>query len=339
MKKVIIIAEAGVNHNGSLKMALDLIDKAAEAGADYVKFQTFIPSKLVSASAPKAAYQAKNTGDKSGSQQAMLEELALSFPDFELLARHCDKVGIGFLSTGFDEESIRFIDGLGVSFHKIPSGDITNLPYLRLIGSLGKQVILSTGMATMDEVAQALEIFYQQGLTKHDITLLHCTTEYPAPPDEVNLKAIQTMHQKFGLPTGYSDHTAGILIPVAAVALGACMIEKHFTSDCNLPGPDHKASLEPGELAEMVLNIRKVEMALGDGIKRPSASEIKNITIARRSIHLAEALPEGHILTESDLIMKRPGTGISPMLIDQVTGKKLKSNLDQDTMISWENLC
>lgn len=339
MQKVTIIAEAGVNHNGSLKMAIDLIDKASAAGADYVKFQTFIASKLVSSKAPKAEYQSKNTGEQSGTQQAMLEELALTFPDFKLLADHCREVGIGFLSTGFDLESVRFIDNLDVSFHKIPSGEITNLPYLRFIGSLHKPVVVSTGMSTLDEVGQALEILYQQGLKKEDITLLHCTTEYPAPADEVNLKAMQTMRETFGLRVGYSDHTAGILIPVAAVAMGACMIEKHFTTDRNLPGPDHKASLEPDELAEMIRNIRLVEMAGGDGIKKPSLSEIKNIPIARRSIHLLRTLPEGHRLTEADLIMKRPGTGISPMEIDQVIGKKLKSGLDQDTMISWENLC
>ena len=338
MQKVIIIAEAGVNHNGNLTMAIDLIDKAAEAGADYVKFQTFIASKLVSSAAPKAEYQSRNTGDPSGSQQSMLEGLALTFPDFTLLAGHCREVGIGFLSTGFDEESVRYIDGLGVGFHKVPSGEITNLPYLRLIGSLGKPVIVSTGMATLEEVGQALEVLYQQGLAKKDITLLHCTTEYPAPPEEVNLKAMQTMREAFGLSVGYSDHTAGILIPVAAVAMGACVIEKHFTADRSLPGPDHKASLEPDELAEMVSHIRLVEKATGDGVKQPSPSEIKNIPIARRSIHLLRALPEGHLLAESDLIMKRPGTGISPMLIDQVIGKQLKQNLDKDTMISWENL-
>jgi len=338
MQQIIIIAEAGVNHNGSLQLAYGLIDKAAEAGADYVKFQTFIPSRLVSFHAPKAEYQARNTDGHASSQQSMLEQLALTFSDFKSLQQYCLKKGIGFLSTGFDEESVRFIDDLGVDFHKIPSGEITNKPYLELIGSLGKPVIVSTGMATLDEVAAALEILYGQGLTKNMITLLHCTTEYPAPASEVNLKAIETMRSTFDLPAGYSDHTAGILIPLAAAAMGACMIEKHFTTSRQLPGPDHKASLEPAELTEMVKNIRLIEQALGDGIKKPTASEIKNIAVARRSIHLINKLPEGHIISHNDLIMKRPGTGISPMQIDAVIGKTLKTGLDQDSMLLWEHL-
>ncbi|MFH1121133.1 MAG: N-acetylneuraminate synthase [Bacteroidota bacterium] len=338
MKNVVIIAEAGVNHNGSLELAFRLIDFATEAGADYVKFQTFNASKLVSASAPKAEYQVKNTGSEETGQQQMLEKLALTRKDFIELFEYCKKKKIGFLSTGFDEESVLFIDRLGVDFHKIPSGEITNLPYLRLIGSLGKPVILSTGMATLEEIRFALEVLYEQGMTGDQVTVLHCTTEYPAPFEEVNLNAMLTMKNAFGLMAGYSDHTAGIEIPVAAVALGAVMIEKHFTTDRNLPGPDHKASLEPDELIAMVRSIRNVEKALGDGIKKPSASEIKNILIARRSIHLAENLPSGHILRETDLVMKRPGNGISPMLMNQITGKKLKTNLDKDTLLTWENL-
>jgi len=338
MQKVIIIAEAGVNHNGDPDLAQKLIDLAAEAGADYVKFQTFDASKLVTSVAPKADYQAKNTGDNQVSQQQMLEKLALSLVDFKILFDYCNEKKIGFLSTGFDDASVLFIDSLGVDFHKIPSGEITNLPYLRLVGSLGKPVIVSTGMATAEEIGKALDILYKQGLKPSQITLLHCTTEYPAPFEEVNLNAMLTMRKVFGLKTGYSDHTSGIEIPVAAVALGAMMIEKHFTTDRNLPGPDHKASLEPAELADMVRSIRNVEMAMGDGIKKPSASEIKNIVIARRSIHLAINLKANHCLTISDLIMKRPGDGISPMLIDQIVGKKLRNNLDKDAQLKWEDL-
>ncbi|MBK6347925.1 MAG: N-acetylneuraminate synthase [Bacteroidales bacterium] len=338
MKKTIIIAEAGVNHNGSLAMAFKLIDYASEAGADYVKFQTFNASKLVSAVAPKAEYQAKNTATEVTGQQEMLEKLTLTQDDFRALYDYCQTRKIGFLSTGFDSDSVLFIDRLGVDYHKIPSGEITNLPYLRLIGSLGKPVILSTGMATLEEIRVALDVLYEQGITDNRLTILHCTTEYPAPFTEVNLNAIQSIRNAFGIKTGYSDHTAGIEIPVAAVALGAVMIEKHFTSDRNLPGPDHKASLEPNELAAMVRSIRNVEMSFGDGIKKPSPSEIKNIPIARRSIHLAENLPAGHVLKESDLVMKRPGNGISPMLMDKVIGKTLKTNLDKDTLLTWENL-
>lgn len=338
MNKVIIIAEAGVNHNGDIELAYKLIDLAAEAGADYVKFQVFNASKLVSANAPKAAYQLKNDGSDNVSQLQMLEKLALTHQDFRQLADYSRKKGIGFLSTGFDEESVLLIDSLGVDYHKIPSGEITNLPYLRLIGSLQKPIILSTGMATLDETARALEVLYQEGVKPESVTLLHCTTEYPAPVEEVNLNAMLTLGKTFGVKTGYSDHTPGIEIPVAAVAMGACIIEKHFTSNRNLPGPDHQASLEPDELTLMVRSIRNVTMALGDGIKRPSASELKNINIARRSIHLAGALPSGHLIREKDLIMKRPGSGISPMMIAQVIGKRLIRNLEKDTLLTWEDL-
>jgi len=338
MNKVFIIAEAGVNHNGDIELAYKLIDLAAEAGADYVKFQIFNASKLVSAKAPKAEYQIKNEGDDDSSQLQMLEKLALTHHDFRQLADYCRKKGIGFLSTGFDEESVLLIDSLGVDYHKIPSGEITNLPYLKLIGSLRKPIILSTGMATLDETARALEVLYQEGVKPEFVTLLHCTTEYPAPVEEVNLNAMLTMGKAFGVKTGYSDHTRGIEIPVAAVAMGACIIEKHFTSNRNLPGPDHQASLEPEELTLMVSSIRNVTMALGDGIKRPSASELKNINIARRSIHLADTLYSGHLILEKDLIMKRPGSGISPMMIAQVIGKRLNRNLEKDTLLTWEDL-
>ncbi len=328
-KKVIIIAEAGVNHNGDIKLARQLIDAAADAGADYVKFQTFIPSLLVSKNAIKAEYQAKNT--EEGSQIEMLNQLALKHKQFRELKDYCDQRMIGFLSTGFDDESVMFIDNLGVEYHKVPSGEITNLPYLRLIGSLRKKVILSTGMATLEEVKTSVKILKEAG--SDDITVLHCTTEYPAPAEEVNLRAIMTMHQELGLPTGYSDHTQGIVIPLAAVAMGAVMIEKHFTLSRELPGPDHKASLEPAELAEMVKTIRLIEKALGDGIKQPTASEIKNIIVARRSIHIKHDLPKGHKLSEDDLIMKRPGEGISPMKYQEVIGKTLLDDLAADTML------
>ena len=338
MQKVIIIAEAGVNHNGSLEQAFRLVDIAAAAGADYVKFQTFKASKLVSGNAPKADYQQVNTGDTAKSQLEMLQKLELSTKDFGAVFDYCKTKGIGFLSTGFDDESVRYIDSLGVDFHKVPSGEITNLPYLRLIASCGKPVILSTGMANLEEVKQALEVLYNEGLKPQQITILHCTTEYPAPFGEVNLRAMLTMGRAFGLETGYSDHTGGIEIPVAAVALGAVMIEKHFTISRDLPGPDHKASLEPEELSLMVRSIRNVEMALGDGIKQATPSGRKNILVARRSIHLAADLPAGHQLQASDLAMKRPGNGISPMLLNEVTGKKLKHPLTKDTQLSWDDI-
>lgn len=335
--KVKIIAEAGVNHNGDIKIAFQLIDAAKEAGADYVKFQTFIPELLVSKEARKADYQQQNTGIE-GTQQQMLKKLALTYDQFDELFNYCKTVGIGFLSTGFDEKSIRFIDSLKVDFHKIPSGEITNLPYLRLIGSLGKRILLSTGMATLDEVTDAINILYEQKVTKDQITVLQCTTEYPAPFNEVNLLAILSMSQSLGVKTGFSDHTSGIEIPIAAVALGATVIEKHFTLSRQLPGPDHKASLEPGELAAMVKAIRNVELAMGTGIKSPSLSESKNITAARRSIHLSNDLPMGHVLQEQDLIMKRPGDGISPMMLNKVIGKTIKYNLIKDTRLTWEHL-
>lgn len=333
-EKVIIIAEAGVNHNGDMKLARQLIDAAAEAGVDFVKFQTFIPHLLVSKRAAKAEYQKQNTQD--GSQIDMLNQLALTHLQFRKLKDYCDQKNIGFLSTGFDDQSVRFIDNLGVEYHKIPSGEITNLPYLQLIGSLKKKVILSTGMATLDEVKTSVKVLKDSGT--NEITVLHCTTEYPAPPEEVNLRAIETMHKDLGLPTGYSDHTQGIVIPIAAVAMGAVMIEKHFTLSRELPGPDHKASLEPSELTEMVKSIRIIEKAFGDGIKQPTASEVKNIKAARRSIHLKHSLPKGHILTEDDLIMKRPGEGISPMKFMEVIGKTLNSDLPADTMLNENHI-
>lgn len=335
-KRVIIIAEAGVNHNGSMELAFKLIDAARDAGADYVKFQTFIPELLVSKDAKKADYQDKYTIEDN--QQEMLRNLALSHEQFGELANYCHKAGIGFLSTGFDDQSIRYIDSIGIDYHKVPSGEITNLPYLRLIGSLRKKVLLSTGMATLEEVRVALKVLYDQNLKPKDIIVLQCTTEYPAPYEEVNLLTIKTMHEELGVETGFSDHTQGIEVPIAAVALGASIIEKHFTLSRDLTGPDHKASLEPAELAMMVKSIRNIEVAMGNGVKIPSPSEVKNISAARRSIHLVRDLEAGHIIAAEDLIMKRPGNGISPMLIDQIIGKKLKMNISGDALLKFEDL-
>lgn len=336
MKNVIVIAEAGVNHNGSMELAYRLIDAALDAGADYVKFQTFIPDLLVSKMAEKAEYQIKATGDQT-TQQEMLNQLALSHEQFKLLFRYCAERGIGFLSTAFDNESLKFINDLGLDYHKIPSGEITNLPYLKMIAGFGKKIILSTGMSTLDEVKDALTVILSGGIKREDVTVLQCTTEYPAPYNEVNLMAMKTMGEYLDVSTGFSDHTQGIEISIASVALGATIVEKHFTIDKNLPGPDHKASLEPDELKQMIRSIRNVEMAKGNGIKIPANSEIKNIAAARRSIHLASDLPSGHLLVFEDLIMKRPGTGISPMLIDSVIGKKLKKSMCADSMLNIDD--
>lgn len=319
-----------------MELAYKLIDAARNAGADYVKFQTFVPELLVSKDAKKAEYQEKYTDENN--QQDMLKKLALTYAQFGELAAYCKSSGIGFLSTGFDDQSIYYIDSLGVDYHKIPSGEITNLPYLRLIGSLGKKVLLSTGMANLLEVKTAIDVLYNQHLKREDVTVLQCTTEYPAPYDEVNLLTIQSMRDELGVNTGISDHTQGIEVPIAAVALGASVIEKHFTLSRNLPGPDHNASLEPAEMSRMIQSIRNIEAAMGTGIKSPTPSEEKNIVAARRSIHLARDLQAGHIITVDDLIMKRPGNGISPMLIDQVIGKRLNTDLSSDVLLKFEDL-
>lgn len=336
---VMIIAEAGVNHNGSLALAQQLVDAAAEAGADYIKFQTFKADKIVSKLARKAEYQSKNIGDGDDSQYNMLKQLEM--PEawhHELAARARDK-GITFLSTGFDEESIDFLDTLQPDFYKIPSGEITNKPYLQHIAAKGKPVILSTGMANMDEVNQAIEVFTQAGIPLAQITVLHCNTEYPTPMHDVNLKAMQHIGSTLGVKTGYSDHTLGIEVPIAAVALGAVVIEKHFTLDRTLPGPDHLASLEPDELKQMVTAIRNIEQAIaGDGIKKPSPSEQKNIPLGRKSIHFAKDLPEGHLLTRTDFIMLRPGTGVSPMQIDTYIGRALKQAVNAGSLLSPEHI-
>ena len=334
MNKVLIIAEAGVNHNGNYDLALQLIDAAKEAGADIVKFQTFVPELLMSKKAQKADYQKATTGEGE-SQLDMIKKLSLGYNEFRSLKDYCEKKGIEFLSTAFDMPSIDFLEELGIRLHKIPSGEITNLPYLKKTGSLKKKVIISTGMATMQEIAEALAVLTKAGTPISDITVLHCNTEYPTPFEDVNLLAMKTIGDTFQVKIGYSDHTKGIEVPIAAVALGAIVIEKHFTLDRNMEGPDHKASLEPSELKLMVQSIRNIEKAIGQNTKEPSASEIKNIAIARKSIHLSKNVKAGHLLTEADLIMKRPGDGISPMKINDVIGKKTKSDLDEDTKLSW----
>ena len=331
----LIIAEAGVNHNGDLSMAKDLIECAAKAGADYVKFQTFKTEKLVSKAAQKAAYQINNTGEEN-SQFEMLKKLELDASMHHLLIEHCKKHQIRFLSTAFDLESIDLLYALNIDLFKIPSGEITNLPYLQKIASLGKPIILSTGMSTLQEVEQALTIL-REGKNP-DITVLHCNTEYPTPMEDVNLRAMNTMAENFNVNVGYSDHTLGIEVPIAAVALGAVCIEKHFTLNRGLPGPDHRASLEPDELTAMIKGIRNIEKALGSEIKAPSSSEQKNIAVARKSMHLKKDLPAGHLLTLSDIEMKRPGDGISPMLIDQVIGKKLNKGLDKGAKLKMLDL-
>ena len=332
MNKVFIIAEAGVNHNGDINLAKKLIDKAVEAGVDAIKFQTFRAENLVSKNAKKAKYQVENTGSNE-SQYEMLKKLELSFRDFEKLKKYCDEKGIMFLSTPFDEESIEFLDKLGLEIFKIPSGEITNLPYLRKIGSLKKRVILSTGMADLGEIEDALDVLIKSGTRKEEITILHANTEYPTPFEDVNLKAMQTIACAFKIDVGYSDHTLGIEVPIAAVAMGAKVIEKHFTLDRTLPGPDHKASLEPDELKAMVKAIRNIEVALGYGIKRPSKSEAKNKVVARKSIVAKRDIKKGEKFTEENITVKRPGNGISPMRWDEIIGKVANRDYKEDEII------
>ena len=329
MKHVYVIAEAGVNHNGDIDLAFRLVDEAKKAGADCIKFQTFKTENLVSVNAEKADYQKKTTGD--GSQIDMLKKLELSYSDFTSLKSYCDNIGICFISTPFDLESIAFLDSLDIPFWKIPSGEITNYPYLMSIAKTGRPVILSTGMSTMDDISHALNVLTQNGTT--DIKILHCNTEYPTPYEDVNLNAMKTLYNTFGYEVGYSDHTKGIEIPVAAVAMGATVIEKHFTLDRNMEGPDHKASLEPDELSEMVKCIRNIEKALGNGIKEPSKSEKKNISIARKSIVAKTDIKKGDILTEDNIATKRPGTGINPMKWNDVIGTRAIKDFNEDDLI------
>lgn len=330
MDRVFIIAEAGVNHNGSLEKAVKLVDVAKAAGADCVKFQTFKAEQVVSKYAEKAEYQRKQTGHRE-SQLEMIKKLELSYNDFLYLKAYCDKIGIEFLSTPFDLESIDFLEQLGLKRWKIPSGEITNLPYLIRIAEIKRPVILSTGMATLEEIKATVKVLIEYGA--NEITLLHCTTEYPAPFEEVNLNVLKTFQKEFNCAIGYSDHTQGIEIPIAAVAMGATTIEKHFTLDKNLEGPDHQSSLEPDELSAMVSAIRHVQVALGSFEKKPTPAEKKNIFIARKSIVAKRNINKGEFFNESNLAVKRPGNGISPMLWFDVMGKAAKRDFAEDELI------
>ena len=327
MSKVIIIAEAGVNHNGDIQIAKKLIDAAVDAGVDYVKFQTFKADSLVSKSAKKAEYQSVNINDGDDSQYAMLKNLELSHEDHLELMSYCEERNINFFSTAFDVEGVHYLNDLGLSFFKIPSGEITNYPYLKAVALCKKPVVMSTGMCSENDIEKALEVLVKFGLSMEMISILHCNTEYPTPMKDVNLKAMLTIQEKFKTKVGYSDHTLGIEVPVAAVALGAHVIEKHFTLDKTLPGPDHVASLEPDELKAMVKAIRNIELAMsGNGEKIASESEYKNIDIARKSLHIKRDLLKGHTITDEDLIPLRPGDGISPMEWENVIGKTLITN-------------
>lgn len=330
--KVLIIAEAGVNHNGSLETACRLADAAKDAGADYVKFQLSIPSQLISKCAKQADYQKRNTG-KEESQLDMIKRLALSFDEHAQLKDYCDSIRIRYLCTPFIIPAIDFLQSLDMPFWKLPSGAITDYPYLVHITKTGLPVVLSTGMATMDEVHAAFDVLTEHGLNSNQITLLHCTTEYPAPKSEVNLKCIQTLRNEFGVTVGYSDHTQGIEIPVAAVALGAKVIEKHFTLSREMVGPDHKASLEPHELKQMIDQIRSVEAALGDGVKRVTEIEKKNKLVARKSIVAKINISKGDTFTEENITVKRPGSGISPMRWNDVIGTKATKDFQEDELI------
>lgn len=335
MNHTIIIAEAGVNHNGSIEMAKQLVLKAKEAGVDYIKFQTFKAYRLVTKSAKQAEYQQKNIGKEGDSQYQMLKKLELSPGEHEILIDYCRQLGIKFFSTAFDFESIDYLHSLNLGLWKIPSGEVTNYPFLKRIAAYNEKTILSTGMCDMLDVRNAVEALYKNGLSKKNLILLHCNTEYPTPFEDVNLKAMDALREEFGVEVGYSDHTKGIEVPIAAVALGATVIEKHFTLDCTLPGPDHKASLEPDELKAMVAAIRNIEKAVdGDGTKHVSESERKNIAIARKSIVAAYDIKAGETFTDENLTVKRPGNGISPMRWEDVLGQKAKKDFKEDELIT-----
>jgi len=333
MSRCMIIAEIGVNHNGNLGLAKELVDAAAQSGADVVKFQVFKSEAVISQFAPKARYQKETTGS-DGSQLEMVRKLELDDDAFQDLFRYCSQRGVSFLASPFDLRAVDFLAALGVSSIKIPSGEITNLPYLRKVGNLRKKCILSTGMCTLGDVEQALGVLEQQGMTPDLVCLLHCTTEYPAPHSEVNLRAMLTLQSAFpGYSIGYSDHTVGPQVAIAAVALGATVIEKHFTLDKNMEGPDHKASLNPREMAELVSSIRDVEAALGDGRKRPMPSEASNMRVARKSIVAAASIRAGDLMDERNLTVKRPGSGLSPMLWDEVCGTRATRDYFIDELI------
>lgn len=332
---VIVIAEAGVNHNGDYALAERMIDVAADAGADYIKFQTAVPELVISSIAPKAAYQKETTG-AGESQLEMCRAIHLPLSTYVTLAEKCRDRGIGFMSTPFDLRSIDLLATIGMDYWKIPSGEITNLPYLRRIAGLGGRIILSTGMSVLDEVERAVEILTSGSVTKDNITLLHCNTQYPTPMHDVNLRAMQTLATLGCGAVGYSDHTVGIEIPVAAVAMGARMIEKHFTLDKTMSGPDHRASLDPEELSAMIRAVRNVEAALGDGLKKVSDSERPNIEVARKSIVASRHIAKGEVLTEENITVKRPGNGISPMEWDRVIGTSAVRDFDYDELIETE---
>lgn len=327
---VLIIAEAGVNHNGSMVLAKEMVKSAKEAGVDYIKFQTFIPDKLVSKYALKAEYQ-KDVTDSNQSQLQMLEKLALTYNDFLELKQYCEELGLGFISTPFDFESIEFLEKMDMDFWKIPSGEVTNLPYLEKIGRTKRKVIISTGMCEIEEIRKAINVLEING-TK-DITILHCNTEYPTPFQDVNLLAMHHIEKELHRPVGYSDHTKGIEIPIAAVALGATVIEKHFTLDKSMEGPDHRASLNPVELQQMVSSIRNVEIGLGDGLKRRTMSEEKNCVVARKSIVAKTDIAKGDIFTENNVTVKRPGNGISAMKWLELLGQTASHNYHEDDLI------
>ena len=332
MSKTLIIAEAGVNHNGSIELALSLIDAAAAAGADIVKFQSFSAERLVTKTAKKAKYQIEED-NADESQYEMLKKLELNEEMHNILIKHCKKRNIKFLSTGFDIESNNFLYNLGIRNFKIPSGEITNLPYLRHLGSIAESVIVSTGMSSMKEIKETIKTLIKSGMNPKKISILHCTSSYPTPDNEVNLKAIRSISSLFNMPVGYSDHTEGIHVPVAAVAIGATIIEKHFTLDRNMSGPDHQASLEPKELQEMISAIRKIEVILGDGIKKPSSSEIKNIEIVRKSIVARKDINKDEVFSINNIAIKRPGNGVSPMRWDEFIGSKATKDYLKDDLI------
>lgn len=339
MKKTLIIAEAGVNHNGDINTAKRLIDVAVEAKVDLVKFQTFKADSIVSQKAKKADYQIKNTNDKESSQYEMLKKLELSHQDHVELIDYSKKKGIEFFSTAFDLEGVDYLDSLNFPIFKVPSGEITNYPYLKAIALKNKPVILSTGMCNLTEIEQAINVLIKYGVIRSNITVLHCNTEYPTPMKDVNLNAMNTIQQAFGVKIGYSDHTLGIEVPIAAVALGATVIEKHFTLDRNLPGPDHGASLEPDELKAMVLAIRNIELALsGNGIKEASESEEKNKKIARKSIHLKNKTKKGSLISEDNIISLRPGDGISTMKYEDIIGRVVNKDLNDFHKLTWSDL-
>jgi len=339
MNKVVIIAEAGVNHNGDLQNAIKLIEIAADAGADYVKFQTFKVDKIASRLARKAQYQIDNINDGDDSQYEMLKKLEMPSDWYPVLLAKSAQLGIKFLSTGFDEESIDFLDKFGVDFYKIPSGEITNREYLLHIAKKGKPIVLSTGMATLQDISTALDIFLKAGISISKITVLHCNTEYPTPFYDVNLFAMHSIRDAFNVKFGYSDHTIGIEVPIAAVALGASVIEKHFTISRKMAGPDHAASLEPDQLKEMVRSIRNIEKAIsGTGIKNPSNSELKNSSIVRKSLHYNRDIEKGELVNKADLIALRPGSGVSPMKIEEVIGKPLKVAVKAFQMVDLNDL-